>query len=158
MSGLPRSARRVQAALHALGLDVAVRELPASARTAAEAAAAVGVEQGAIVKSLVFRGARSGDAVLVLVAGDNRADEARLEAALGEPVERADADFVRSATGYAIGGVPPVGHPEPLRTLVDEDLLRFEAVWAAAGTPHAVFPVAPAALARAAAGAVLRVA
>jgi len=94
----------------------------------------------------------------VLVAGDNRADEARLEAALGEPVERADADFVRSATGYAIGGVPPVGHPEPLRTLVDEDLLRFEAVWAAAGTPHAVFPVAPAALARAAAGAVLRVA
>ena len=157
MSGLPRSARRVQAALHALGLDVAVRELPASARTAAEAAAAVGVEQGAIVKSLVFRGARSGDAVLVLVAGDNRADEARLEAALGEPVERADADFVRSATGYAIGGVPPVGHPAPLRTLVDEDLLRFEAVWAAAGTPHAVFPVAPAALARAAAGSVLRV-
>jgi len=157
VSGLPRSARRVQAALHALGLDVAVRELPASARTAAEAAAAVGVEQGAIVKSLVFRGARSGDAVLVLVAGDNRADEARLEAALGEPVERADADFVRSATGYAIGGVPPVGHPEPLRTLVDEDLLRFEAVWAAAGTPHAVFPVAPAALARAAAGSVLRV-
>jgi prolyl-tRNA editing enzyme YbaK/EbsC (Cys-tRNA(Pro) deacylase) len=148
----------VQAALHALGLDAAVRELPASARTAAKAAAAVGVEQGAIVKSLVFRGARSGDAVLVLVAGDNRADEARLEAALGEPVERADADFVRSATGYAIGGVPPVGHPEPLRTLVDEDLLRFEAVWAAAGTPHAVFPVAPAALARAAAGAVLRVA
>jgi prolyl-tRNA editing enzyme YbaK/EbsC (Cys-tRNA(Pro) deacylase) len=157
VSGLPRSARRVQAALHALGLDAAVRELPASARTAAEAAAAVGVEQGAIVKSLVFRGARSGDAVLVLVAGDNRADEARLEAALGEPVERADADFVRAATGYAIGGVPPVGHPEPLRTLVDEDLLRFEAVWAAAGTPHAVFPVAPAALARAAAGAVLRV-
>jgi prolyl-tRNA editing enzyme YbaK/EbsC (Cys-tRNA(Pro) deacylase) len=157
VSGLPRSARRVQAALHALGLDVAVRELPASARTAAEAAAAVGVEQGAIVKSLVFRGARSGDAVLVLVAGDNRADEARLESALGEPVERADADFVRSATGYAIGGVPPVGHPEPLRTLVDEDLLRFEAVWAAAGTPHAVFPVAPAALARAAAGSVLRI-
>jgi prolyl-tRNA editing enzyme YbaK/EbsC (Cys-tRNA(Pro) deacylase) len=157
VSGLPRSARRVQAALHALGLDVAVRELPASARTAAEAAAAVGVEQGAIVKSLVFRGARSGDAVLVLVAGDNRADEARLEAALGEPVERADADFVRAATGYAIGGVPPVGHPEPLRTLVDEDLLRFDAVWAAAGTPHAVFPVAPAALARAAAGSVLRI-
>ena len=157
MTGLPRSARRVQAALHALGLDVAVRELPASARTAAEAAAAVGVERGAIVKSLVFRGARSGDAVLVLVAGDNRADEARLEAALGEPVERADADFVRAATGYAIGGVPPVGHPEPLRTLVDEDLLRFDAVWAAAGTPHAVFPVAPAALARAAAGSVLRI-
>jgi prolyl-tRNA editing enzyme YbaK/EbsC (Cys-tRNA(Pro) deacylase) len=157
VTGLPRSARRVQAALHALGLDVAVRELPASARTAAEAAAAVGVEQGAIVKSLVFRGARSGDAVLVLVAGDNRADEARLEAALGEPVERADADFVRAATGYAIGGVPPVGHPEPLRTLVDEDLLRFDAVWAAAGTPHAVFPVAPAALARAAAGSVLRI-
>jgi prolyl-tRNA editing enzyme YbaK/EbsC (Cys-tRNA(Pro) deacylase) len=127
-----------------------VRELDASARTAPDAAAAVGCELGAIVKSLVFRGERSGDAVLVLVSGDNRADEGRVEAAVGEPVGRADADFVRAATGYAIGGVPPVGHPSPLRTLVDEDLLRFDVVWAAAGTPRAVFPVAPSDLARAA--------
>jgi prolyl-tRNA editing enzyme YbaK/EbsC (Cys-tRNA(Pro) deacylase) len=152
---LPRSARGVQAALLAAGIDAEVRELPDSTRTAPEAAAAVGCALGAIVKSLVFR---AGDrAVVALVSGDRRADERRLGELAGAPLARADADFVRAATGYAIGGVPPVGHPEPLRTLVDEDLLRFDAVWAAAGTPHAVFPVAPAALARAAAGSVLRI-
>ncbi|MEA2279749.1 MAG: hypothetical protein QOK21_356 [Solirubrobacteraceae bacterium] len=139
----------MQEALRALGLPADVRELDASTRTAPEAAAAVGCELGAIVKSLVFRGADSGDPVLVLVAGDNRADEARVRAEVGEAVGRADADWVREVTGYAIGGIPPVGHPAPLRTVVDEDLLRFELVWAAAGTPRAVFPVAPAELARA---------
>jgi prolyl-tRNA editing enzyme YbaK/EbsC (Cys-tRNA(Pro) deacylase) len=129
-----------------------VRELDASTRTATEAAAAVGCELGAIVKSLVFRGERSRAAVLVLVSGDNRADEARVAAVVGEPVGRADAEWVRAATGYAIGGIPPVGHPAPVRTIVDEDLLRFEIVWAAAGTPRAVFPAEPRALARAAAG------
>lgn len=148
----------MQDALRTLGLDAEVVELADSTRTAPEAAAAVGCELGAIVKSLVFRGARSGEPVLVLVSGDNRADEARLEAALGEPVERADADWVRAATGYAIGGVPPVGHPKPLRTLVDEDLLRFDVVWAAAGTPRTVFPIEPAALLRAAGGTLARVA
>jgi prolyl-tRNA editing enzyme YbaK/EbsC (Cys-tRNA(Pro) deacylase) len=155
---LPRSARRVQAALRELGLRADVRELDASTRTAPEAAATVGCELGAIVKSLVFRGARSGEPVLVLVSGDNRADEARLQAALGEPVERADADWVREVTGYAIGGIPPVGHPRPVRTLVDRDLARFATVWAAAGTPRAVFPVAPAELARAVGGEVVEVA
>ena len=134
-----------------------MRELDASTRTAPEAAAAVGCELGAIVKSLVFRGTGSGDAVLVLVSGDNRADEARVADAAGEPVGRADADFVRAATGYAIGGVPPVGHPAPLRTLVDADLLRFAEVWAAAGTPRAVFPVAPDALVGATGGEVVAV-
>ncbi len=146
-AALPRSARRLRAALGELGIAAEVRELPDSARTAPEAAAAVGVEQGAIVKSLVFRGTRSGEALLALVAGDNRADEAALEAAFGEPVARADADFVRAATGYAIGGVPPVGHPAPLRTVIDEDLLRYDEVWAAAGTPRCVFPVSPRTLA-----------
>ena len=146
---LPRSARRVQEALRALGLSDDVRELDDSTRTAVEAAATVGVELGAIVKSLVFRRAATGDAVVVLVSGDNRADESLVSSALGEAVERADADFVRAATGYAIGGVPPVGHESPLRTLMDADLLRFEVVWAAAGTPRAVFPVPPADLARA---------
>ena len=154
---LPRSARRVQAALRALGLDAEVRELDASTRTAPEAARAVGCPLGAIVKSLVFRGARSGEPILVLVSGDNRADEARLEAALGEPAARADADWVREVTGYAIGGIPPVGHPRPLRTLVDRDLSRFGVVWAAAGTPRAVFPVTPEELARAAGGTVVAV-
>lgn len=140
---LPRSARRVQAALHDAGLDVDVVVLEDSARTAAEAAAAVGVEQGAIVKSLVFReGGDGGAPVLVLVSGDNRCDEALLG------VERADAAAVREVTGYAIGGVPPVGHPQPLRTVVDEQLGRFDVVWAAAGTPHAVFPISFADLVR----------
>jgi prolyl-tRNA editing enzyme YbaK/EbsC (Cys-tRNA(Pro) deacylase) len=142
----------VQEALRALGLPADVRELDASTRTAPEAAAAVGCELGAIVKSLVFRGRTSGDPVLVLVSGDNRADEARVEAEVGEPVGRADADWVREVTGYAIGGIPPVGHPAPVRTVVDEDLLRFDEVWAAAGTPRAVFPVQPRRLAEAAGG------
>jgi prolyl-tRNA editing enzyme YbaK/EbsC (Cys-tRNA(Pro) deacylase) len=125
---------------------VEARELPASSRTAPEAAAAVGCELGAIVKSLVFR--LGDEAVLVLVSGVNRADEGRLEAELGAPLQRADADFVRVATGYSIGGVPPIGHPQPLRTLIDEDLMGHEVVWGAAGTPRSVFPIAPAELAR----------
>jgi prolyl-tRNA editing enzyme YbaK/EbsC (Cys-tRNA(Pro) deacylase) len=137
-------------------VEVEPRVLPDSARTAPEAAAAVGVEVGAIVKSLVFR---CGDeAVLALVSGANRADEARLGEAFGAPVGRADAGFARAATGFSIGGVPPFGHPAPLRTVVDEDLLAFEVVWAAAGTPHAVFPIAPDELARLAGGRVLSLA
>jgi prolyl-tRNA editing enzyme YbaK/EbsC (Cys-tRNA(Pro) deacylase) len=145
---LPRSARRVQAALHELGLDAEVVELADSTRTAPEAAAAVGCELGAIVKSLVFRAAESGEPVIALVSGDRRADEAALARALGESVERADADWVREVTGYAIGGVPPVGHPAPVRTLMDDGLLRFDVVWAAAGTPRTVFPIAPGELSR----------
>ena len=148
---LPRAARRVADALQALGLQgVEIVTLDASTRTAVEAAAVVGCELGAIVKSLVFRGADSGGAVLALVSGDRRADEASVAAAAGEgAIARADADFVRAATGFAIGGVAPVGHPSPLRTVMDEDLLRFEVVWAAAGSPFAVFGVAPGDLARA---------
>ena len=117
-----------------------------STRTAPEAAAAVGCEVGAIVKSLVMRGVESGDPVLALVSGSNRADEALVAAAVGEAIERPDATYVRDVTGYSIGGIPPIGHPTPVRTVLDEDLLRFETVWAAAGNPHAVFPIAPQAL------------
>jgi prolyl-tRNA editing enzyme YbaK/EbsC (Cys-tRNA(Pro) deacylase) len=147
---LPRSVRRVCDALVALGLPCEVRRLADSTRTAPEAAAAVGCELGAIVKSLVMRGTRSGEPVLALVSGDNRADVARIEAALGEPVQRPDAAFVREVTGYAIGGIPPVGHPRAIPTVMDRHLLRFETVWAAAGHPHAVFPITPGALAEAA--------
>jgi prolyl-tRNA editing enzyme YbaK/EbsC (Cys-tRNA(Pro) deacylase) len=105
-----------------------------------------------------MRGARSGEPVLALVSGANRADEALVAAAVGEPIERPDAAYVRETTGYSIGGIPPVGHPAPVRTLLDEDLLRFEIVWAAAGHPHAVFPIAPAALARAAGATITRLA
>jgi prolyl-tRNA editing enzyme YbaK/EbsC (Cys-tRNA(Pro) deacylase) len=137
-------------------VEVEARVLPDSARTAPEADAAVGAEVGAIVKSLVFR---CGDeAVLALVSGANRADERRLEEEFGAPVQRADAGFARAATGFSIGGVPPLGHPSPLRTLVDEDLLRHDVVWAAAGTPHAVFPIAPRELAELAGGRVVTLA
>jgi prolyl-tRNA editing enzyme YbaK/EbsC (Cys-tRNA(Pro) deacylase) len=155
---LPRGARRVQAALIELELPADIHRLADSTRTAPEAAAAVGCEQGAIVKSLVMRGVRSGDPVLVLVSGANRADMTLVENALGEPVERPDADYVREITGYSIGGIPPVGHPRALPTLLDEDLLRFETVWAAAGHPHAVFPIAPAILADATKATVLKLA
>jgi len=143
---LAASAQRVQAALEALGLSGArVRELEVPARTAQEAADALGVPVGAIAKSLVFRAA-SGIAVMVVAAGDRRADEATVGAALGEPIGRADAAFAREATGYAIGGIPPLGHATPLVLFVDASLARFDPVWAAGGTPHAVFPIAPAAL------------
>ena len=155
---LPRAARRVRTALIELGLPPEIRRLADSTRTAPEAAAAVGCELGAIVKSLVLRGARTYEPVLALVSGDNRADVALIEAAVGEPIERPDAAYVREITGYSIGGIPPVGHARPLPTLLDEDLLRFATVWAAAGHPHAVFPIAPATLATATNARVLKLA
>ncbi|HET9596290.1 MAG TPA: YbaK/EbsC family protein, partial [Anaeromyxobacteraceae bacterium] len=120
-----------------------------------EAAAAVGCSVAQIVKSLVFRATRSDRLVLALASGTNRVSEAKLEARLGEPVRRADAAFVRERTGFAIGGVPPLGHAAPGVVLVDRDLLAFDVVWAAAGTPHAVFQVAPPDLVRAAGGEVV---
>jgi prolyl-tRNA editing enzyme YbaK/EbsC (Cys-tRNA(Pro) deacylase) len=156
--GIPRSARRVRAALVELGLPADIHRLNDSTRTAPEAAAAVGCELGAIVKSLVLRGTQTHEPVLALVSGDNRADVALIEAAVDEPVERPDAAYVREVTGYAIGGIPPIGHPRHITTVFDEDLHRFEVVWAAAGHPHAVFPIAPAALAKAAGAQVMRLA
>jgi prolyl-tRNA editing enzyme YbaK/EbsC (Cys-tRNA(Pro) deacylase) len=137
---LPRSSRRVATALHEAGVDTQIRVV-ADARTAPEAAAVVGCELGAIVKSLVFRDA-AGEPVLVLVSGANRADEAALR------VTRGDAAFVREVTGFAIGGVAPVGHPAPLRTLIDPDLLAYGEVWCAGGTPNTLFAIAPAELVR----------
>jgi prolyl-tRNA editing enzyme YbaK/EbsC (Cys-tRNA(Pro) deacylase) len=155
---LSTSAMKVQAALTNLGLESQVSELPGSTRTALEAAQAVGCTVGQIVKSLVFRGRGSNKPVLALVSGGNRVDEKKLAALAGEAVEKAGADFARQHTGFAIGGVPPVGHAAVIETYVDEDLLQYEEVWAAAGTPHAVFPIRPADLVRASGGkvAVLR--
>jgi prolyl-tRNA editing enzyme YbaK/EbsC (Cys-tRNA(Pro) deacylase) len=140
---LKASARRVQEALAAQGFAFDVREFPDSTRTSAAAAAAIGCSVAQIAKSLVFRGAESGNAVLIIASGANRVDPAKAEALLGEAIKRADADFVREATGFAIGGVPPLGHDRPLVTLIDEDLLAFEEIWAAAGTPNAVFRLSP---------------
>ena len=138
------SAARVQAALAAHGLALQVVELPASTRTAQGAATAVGCRVEQIVKSIVFRGLTSGDAVLVLAGGAGRIDEARVAALVGEPVGKADAAYVRDQTGFAIGGVSPAGHIKPVRTVIDEDLFAFDQIWAAAGTPNAVFPLTPA--------------
>ena len=135
------NAARVAAAAEAEGLRIEVHEHPDGTRTAAEAAAAVGCEVGRIVKSLVFT--VDGEPVIALVAGDARLDESRLAEAAGGQVGRADADVVRAATGYPIGGVPPFGHPAPLPTFVDQALLAHDTVWAAAGTPRHVFEVAP---------------
>ena len=135
---------RVRAALDALALDWDILTLPDSTRTAAEAAAAVGCSVGEIAKSLVFR---AGDrAVVAIMSGDNRLDPGKLAEALGEQVGRADADFVRAATGFAIGGVPPLGHATPVPVFMDADLFRFERIWAAAGSPFAVFAIEPARL------------
>jgi prolyl-tRNA editing enzyme YbaK/EbsC (Cys-tRNA(Pro) deacylase) len=158
VEGLSSSAARVQQALRERGLDAEVRQMPDSTRTAQEAAAALGCDVGQIAKSLVFRGERSGEPVLVIASGADRVDEERLAEAIGEPVAKPDADFVRARTGFGIGGVPPLGHAEPIRTLVEERLLAFEPIWAAAGTPHAVFPLSADELLHATGGEVVAVA
>jgi Cys-tRNA(Pro) deacylase len=137
------TALRVQALLHEHGLDVRVVEFEQPTRTSAEAAAAIGCTVAEIAKSVVFRGRESGQAVIVVASGDNRVSEKKVAALLGEKLGRADADFVREATGYAIGGVSPLGHAQPVKLVLDEDLQRFGTVWAAAGTPFSVFPLAP---------------
>ena len=148
MEELSRSAARVADELDRLGVTSAVRHMPDSTRTAPEAAAAVGCDVAQIVKSLIFRAVASDEAILVLVSGADRVDEARLAGVVGDEVTRASAEFVRARTGFAIGGVPPLGHDAPVATFIDEHLLDHEIVWAAAGTPNAVFPIDPAELAR----------
>lgn len=135
------SATRVFEALRAVGVSAEVTEFSASTHTAEEAAAAIGTTVGQIVKSLIFL---AGDSpILALVSGNNRVATDKLAVAAGGKIRRADADAVRAATGYAIGGVPPVGHTRALRTFLDRDLLQYETVWAAAGTPNAVFEITP---------------
>jgi prolyl-tRNA editing enzyme YbaK/EbsC (Cys-tRNA(Pro) deacylase) len=140
---LQASAQRVQAALAKHGFTGIVVELPGSTRTAQEAAEAIGCTVAQIVKSLVFQGVETSQPVLVETSGANQVDEQRIEALIGEPVQKASAAFVRERTGFSIGGIPPVGHLQPLLTIIDEDLLAFKEIWAAAGTPHAVFPLSP---------------
>ena len=134
------SALKVQAAL---GEGFPVLEFEATTRTAADAAAAIGCTVGQIAKSLIFRTADSRRPVLVVASGVNRVDETKVAEAVGEGIARADAEFVREATGFAIGGVPPVGHKTPPAVLIDESLMAFPEIWAAAGTPNAVFRLTP---------------
>jgi prolyl-tRNA editing enzyme YbaK/EbsC (Cys-tRNA(Pro) deacylase) len=154
---LSESAKRVQRALDNYELDFQVQELPGSTRTASEAAHAVGCEVGQIAKSLVFRFTQSAKPLLVIASGANRVDVALLGRDLGEAIEIAKADYVRVSTGFAIGGVPPLGHSSPIRTLIDQEIFRFEVIWAAAGTPHAVFKLTPDELRRITGGEIMRV-
>ena len=144
MTALSPSAGRVQALLDSIGLGHRVVEHEGSTRTSEDAANAVGCEVAQIAKSLIFRTKETGRPVLVVASGTNRVDEKAVGRLIGEKIERADPEFVRESTGFAIGGVPPIGHAVPPLVLIDEDLLRLDDIWAAAGTPNAVFRLTPA--------------
>lgn len=154
---LSASALKVQQALNAIGLPLEVVELPGSTRTAQEAAQAVGCQVGQIAKSIIFQALASHRPILVIASGPNRVNEKVIEELIGEAIAKADADFVRQQTGFVIGGVPPIGHSEHLETFVDQDLLVYQEIWAAAGTPHAVFRLTPGDLLRMTSGIVIRV-
>ncbi len=136
---LSPSAQKIQDQLKSLGYDYIVIEQAESTRTAQEAADRAGCELGQIVKSLIFKGKDSGKPILVLTSGANRVDEKRISDYMGEAISRADVNFVRAVTGFAIGGVPPIGHTQKIETYLDEDFLQYETIWAAAGTPNAIF-------------------
>lgn len=140
---LRSSAQRVQEFLKTRGFQAQVVELSTSTHTAQEAAQSIGCQVEQIVKSLVFKGKQSNKPILVVASGKNRVNEKRLAELAGEAISKADADFVKQRTGFAVGGVPPVGHNEPLTTFIDEDLLHYQEIWAAAGTPFAVFKLTP---------------
>ena len=142
---MSKSLKRVRAALEAAQIDADIIETPL-ARTAQDAATAVGCDVDQIAKSIIFRGQTSGDAILFLTAGGNRVDPIKAAACAGEPLGKADAALVRAQTGFAIGGVSPIGHLNPIRAFFDPRLSEFTEIWAAAGTPHHVFVVAPAVL------------
>ena len=148
---LSATAQRVQDALDAAGVTTRIVEYDVPARTSAEAAMVLGCTVAQIAKSLVFR-AQSGSAILVIASGANRVDEKKIAALAGEAIGKADASFVREVTGYAIGGIPPLAHAQRLRTYIDRNLLSYDTVYAAGGTPHAMFPIAPADLVRVAGG------
>ncbi len=140
---LSPSVQKVQEALKVLGFSNEVMELQSTTRTSAEAAQAVGCSVGQIAKSIIFRAEKTDKPILVIASGSNRVNEKRIESFISEPLGKADADYVRKHTGFVIGGVPPLGHLERLQIFIDEDLLRYEEIWAAAGSPYAVFKLTP---------------
>ena len=154
---LSESAQKVQDALNRHGVTCQVMELPGSTRTAQEAAQAIGCQVEQIAKSLVFQGKTTNRPVLVVASGVNRVNEKKLRELLSEPVKKADAEFVREHTGFAIGGVPPLRHSKPLEIFIDEDLFKYEEIWAAAGTPHAVFKLTATDLLRITQGKVVKI-
>ena len=145
---MSKSLKRVERDAERLGLCIDVLKMEVSTKTAAEAATAIGAEVDQIVKSIIFRGGGSGRALLFLTAGGNQVDIEKAAQLAQEPLERADAAFIRAETGFAIGGVSPIGHLTPPRAFLDAHLMNFDLIWAAAGTPHHVFPISPADLER----------
>jgi prolyl-tRNA editing enzyme YbaK/EbsC (Cys-tRNA(Pro) deacylase) len=154
---LSSQAQKVQQALRALNLQLEVIELPDSTRTSVEAAQAVGCQVGQIAKSIIFQALTSHRPILVIASGPNRVNEKQIAVLVGEEIGKADADFVHEHTGFTIGGVPPLGHTEKIETFIDQDLLKYVEIWAAAGTPHAVFRLTPDDLLRMTAGKVIQV-
>jgi len=140
---LSPSVQKVQEALKVLGFSNELMELKSTTRTSAEAAQAVGCSVGQIAKSIIFRAEKTDKPILVIASGSNRVNEKRIESLISEPLGKADADYVRKHTGFVIGGVPPLGHLERLQIFIDENLLRYEEIWAAAGSPYAVFKLTP---------------
>jgi len=154
---LSSSAQKVQQALNAIGMQLEVVELPDSTRTSSEAAQAIGCQVGQIAKSIIFQALVSQRPIMVIASGPNRVDEKLITQLVGESIGKADADFVRQHTGFVIGGVPPVGHAEPVETFIDLDLMQYPEIWAAAGTPHAVFRLTPGELLRMTGGRLVQV-
>jgi len=154
---LSPSVQKVQDALKALGLANQVVELQSTTRTSADAAQAVGCRVEQIAKSIVLRAKQTDKPILVIASGPNRVNEKRIEEFISESLGKANADFVRKHTGFAIGGVPPIGHLEKLEIFIDEDLLKYEEIWAAAGSPHAVFKLTPSALVQMTGGRVISI-
>jgi len=138
-----RQAKKIKKFLEKFGIKSEVKEFSETTKTAADAARALNCEIGQIAKSIIFKGILSNEPVLVIASGGNRINEKIISECLGEEIEKADADFVRQKTGFAIGGVSPFGHREKIKTFIDKDLLEYKVIWAAAGTPNAVFPLAP---------------
>jgi prolyl-tRNA editing enzyme YbaK/EbsC (Cys-tRNA(Pro) deacylase) len=140
---LSDSAIKVQLALDRFKLDFQVLELPGSTRTASDAARAIGCEVGQIAKSLVFHFLKNEKPLLVIASGSNRVNVELVGSNLGEAIVMAGADYVRASTGFSIGGIPPLGHIAPIRTIIDQEIMQYKEIWAAAGTPHAVFRLTP---------------
>lgn len=157
LNSLSSSPQKVQEALKALGLANQVVELQSTTRTSADAAQAVGCRVEQIAKSIVFRAKQTDKPILVIASGPNRVNEKRIEELISEPLGKADADYVRKHTGFVIGGVPPIGHLEKLEIFIDEDLLKYEEIWAAAGSPNAVFKLTPSALVQMTGGRVISI-
>ena len=157
MNNLSPSSQKVQDVLKSLGYDCMVQESAVTSRTASDAAKLVGCDVGQIVKSLIFKGADSSKPILVLTSGANRVDESLIASYAGEIILRADPEFVRATTGFAIGGVPPVGHAVEMDTYLDEDLTQYSEIWAAAGTPNSLFKLTPEELKKMTGGKVARV-